>query len=152
MGAALVHGEPLAQRLHFLLHFGIAIALAHALEVGLDDASQVLFDAAVAAHEGVALDIALELHTGAVSGATGSIAVADTHLLLAALVAGALHGNVAARRGRARAVGIAILVVVLLAGRRALEAALLAGRAGGEALRWQAGPRCRGRAGLAWTS
>jgi len=36
---ALVHGQPLAQVLHLLLHFGIAVALADALEVGLDDAS-----------------------------------------------------------------------------------------------------------------
>lgn len=58
---ALVHGQTLAQVLHLLLHLGIAVALAHALEVWLDDASQVLFLAAGAANKRVLLDVALEL-------------------------------------------------------------------------------------------
>jgi hypothetical protein len=58
---SLVHGEAIPQILHLLLHFGIAVALADALEVGLDDASQVLLETAVAAHKRVLLDVALEL-------------------------------------------------------------------------------------------
>lgn len=58
---ALVQGQAVAQILHLLLHLGVAVALADALEVGLDDTSQVLLLAAGAAHEGVLLDVALEL-------------------------------------------------------------------------------------------
>lgn len=62
------------------------------------------------------------------------------HLLLAALVACALHGNVAPRRRWAGALGVAVRKVVVLAGRRALEAALLRGRAGRKAWRGQPVP------------
>jgi len=61
VGPAFVQGKALPQLLHLALHFGIAVALPHALEVRLDNAFEVLLLAACAALEGILLDIALEL-------------------------------------------------------------------------------------------
>lgn len=86
------------------LHFGITGALAYALEVGLDDAFEVLLEAAGAGDEGILLDVALEL-------------------LLAALVTGALHDGVTTLgpAGAGGGVVVIIVVVVVVAAGGALE-------------------------------
>ena len=86
----LLLGQLLPQRDDLALHLGVALALADALEVDVDAAVEVAATTARAWFEGVLDDVAFQLETGSAETIEGL--GRRSHLLLAALVAGALLG------------------------------------------------------------